>query len=104
MVKLNDDTIEGKIQESDVLILKIGAEWCHPCRTLIPIMSDLEEKYSDEIHFGSIDIDQCPNISSTYSITSIPVILFFKGSKVIERLVGHQSKKTIENLIKKLID
>jgi thioredoxin 1 len=44
-------------------------------------------------------VDENPQISMNYGITSIPAILFIKGGQVVDKLVGAQPKS---NFVKKI--
>lgn len=103
MVHLNDDTFEFKIEESKILLIKISTKYCQPCRTLIPVISDIEDKYSDEVDFASIDLDNCPGVSEKYGITSVPTLFFFKDGKLKDKLVGLQNRLKIESVLNRLI-
>lgn len=72
----NLDVIENKEQLN---IVKIGAEWCPPCKQLDNILDSL----STNIY--KIDIDESPNVAEQFSIRTIPVMLFMKDNKVIEQ-------------------
>jgi thioredoxin 1 len=46
-----------------------------------------------------VNVDENPQISMNYGITSIPAILFIKGGQVVDKLVGAQPKS---NFVKKI--
>ena len=84
----NDDTLR---------IVKMGAEWCGPCRTL----SSTLESLSDIIQIAEIDIenDETEQIVSEHNVRSIPVTLFIKNSNVVGKNVGLISKNELLNMI-----
>jgi thioredoxin-like negative regulator of GroEL len=48
-------------------------------------------------------VDENPVTASQYGIRSIPTMLFFKEGKLVERLVGAQSKEQIEKHLLSII-
>jgi thioredoxin 1 len=44
-------------------------------------------------------VDENPQVSTNFGITSIPAILFIKDGKVVDKLVGAQPKS---NFVKKI--
>ena len=48
---------------------------------------------------GKLKVDNNPEVSMNYGITSIPAILFIKDGKVVDKLVGAQPKG---NFVKKI--
>ena len=75
------------------------ADWCGPCRTLSPIVSDLMKDYSDPEKTGviieKIDVDKNQELASKYGIRSIPTIVFERDGEVLEKVSGIQSKETL---------
>ncbi len=86
------------IKESRFCIVKVGAEWCGPCKKIIPeletmasIMIDiafLSENISEE--FGSFGLNEN---DEEIVIKSLPTFLFFVRGKFVELLVGSDLKK-----------
>jgi thioredoxin 1 len=46
-----------------------------------------------------VNVDNNPQLSTNFGITSIPAILFIKEGKVVDKLVGAQPKS---NFVKKI--
>ena len=51
------------------------------------------------MNIGKLNVDNNPEVSAQYGITSIPAILFLKGGEVVDKLVGAQPKA---NFVKKI--
>jgi thioredoxin 1 len=51
------------------------------------------------VNVGKVNVDNNPQLSINYGITSIPAILFIKEGKVVDKLVGAQPKM---NFVKKI--
>jgi thioredoxin 1 len=58
-----------------------------------------DKEYDGTVNIGKVNVDQNPQLSINYGITSIPAILFVKGGKVVDKLVGSQPKG---NFVKKI--
>jgi thioredoxin 1 len=46
-----------------------------------------------------VNVDENPQVSMNFGITSIPAILFIKNGQVVDKLVGAQPKS---NFVKKI--
>jgi thioredoxin 1 len=57
------------------------------------------QEYDGRVNVGKLNVDHNPQVSMNYGITSIPAILFIKGGKVVDKLVGAQPKS---NFVKKI--
>lgn len=98
--EFTDSNFQAEVLESDKLtIVDFWAEWCGPCRAIGPVISELSKEYEGTVKVGKLNVDQNPQVSTNYGITSIPAILFLKNGKVVDKLVGAQPKA---NFVKKI--
>ena len=84
----------------ELKILDFMSTWCQPCRTMSPILDEIEKETGVEVH--KIDIDDNEELTNTYNIRSIPTFIFIKGNEVVGRMSGTISKQTLINKINEL--
>lgn len=78
-------------------LLKFGASYCAPCRSLTPILEELKDKVTIE----DIDVDELdPVVLTNYKIRNIPVLIITKDNVEVWRHVGSISKIDLENKLK----
>ncbi|HEV8080808.1 MAG TPA: thioredoxin [Chitinophagaceae bacterium] len=98
--EFTDATFKAEVLDSEKLsVIDFWAEWCGPCRAIGPVIEELSKDYDGKVNIGKVNVDTNPQISMDYGITSIPAILFVKGGKVVDKLVGAQPKA---NFVKKI--
>lgn len=84
---------------SSLNVLKFGASWCRPCRTIESILQGLTSEEVEGILLGEVDIDDewAEDLAEEQGIRGIPVIIAYKDGQEVERLVGMTTKdKLIE--------
>jgi thioredoxin 1 len=59
--------------------------------------------YSGKLKVAKVNVDQNGATPSRYGIRGIPTLLFFKGGKVADQIVGYVPQEVIEEKIKQLI-
>lgn len=59
---------------SKPLILDFAASWCLPCKTLAPILEELEKENNFTLY--KIDVDDEYELSKFFNIRSVPTMLF----------------------------
>lgn len=98
--EFNDANFQKEVIESDKLtVIDFWAEWCGPCRAIGPVIEQLSTEYEGKVNVGKVNVDNNPQVSMNYGITSIPAILFIKNGQVVDKLVGAQPKA---NFVKKI--
>ena len=100
VVVITDTEFNSTVLQSDKpVVLDFWAEWCQPCKMLSPTVEEIAGEYEDTIKVGKLNVDDNPSTATKYGIRGIPTLLFFKGGKVVQQLVGVKSKSEIKKVI-----
>jgi thioredoxin 1 len=75
------------------------AAWCGPCRMIAPIVEELAGQYEGQVKVTKLDVDANPRAAARFGVRSIPTILFFKGGKVVDQVIGAVPKAALEQKI-----
>jgi len=102
-VAVTDDSFSTVVEGVEgLVIVDFWAVWCGPCRIVGPVVEELAKDYKDRgVVVGKLDVDHNPATASRFQIRSIPTILFFKGGKVVDSVIGAVPKAQLE---KKLLE
>ena len=94
--KIDDATFESEVlQAAGAVLVDFGAEWCHPCKQLDPIVEEIAVEYRGKLKVTKLDIDQ--NVESTmkWGVMGVPTLLLFVNGEPVERLTGFVPKNRI---------
>lgn len=82
-------------------IVKIGAPWCGPCRTLSDTLHSLDNEKLNGALIADVNIDEEDNedIAVEYNVRSIPMTLFVKNGEVMDKYTGAITSDTIYKTI-----
>jgi len=104
LTHFTDSNFKHEVLESKLpVVVDFWTNWCGPCKMVAPIVEQLAKEFKDKVKIGKIDVDANPKTATTYGIMSIPTLMFFKGGKIMDQVVGVLSlselkKKIEENL------
>ena len=96
-LQFTDANFQSEVLDSDrPVLVDFWAAWCGPCRMVGPTIEELAREYDGTVKVGKLNIDENQQAASDFGISSIPAVLLFKDGKVVETLVGVQSKERYE--------
>jgi len=101
LVQLSDQEFDAFVEKNPLVVVDFWAEWCGPCKALDPIVKDLAAKYDGKVTFAKVDADANPTKIRAYGIMGIPTLLFFKGGRLVDTIVGAVPKAKLEAVIQK---
>lgn len=79
-------------------VLYFSAEWCAPCKTIKPMMQQLQSQMS----ISFIDADASPESCRSWSVRTVPTVIVIKNAIEKGRLVGASiTKEAVLNLYNK---
>ena len=94
----NKEHLEQILAENSVVVMDFYAEWCGPCKQLLPTLEKLSEEQQNVV-FCKINVDQNEELARSYGVRSIPSLKYVKNGEVIKTTLGvQQAKSIIENL------
>jgi len=100
VLDINETNFKSEILESDKLaIVDFGAEWCEPCKKIHPMMQELAMDYNNKVKMGYVDVGVSPGVAQQYAVMSVPRLVFFKGGRPVDTIIGLVPKNKIDEKI-----
>jgi len=83
-----------------VAIVDFWADWCMPCKMLMPTLTKLSSEMS-EVTFLKANVEENTELVKQHGISGIPALLIFKNGQIVNKLVGLQSESKIREALAK---
>jgi len=101
---LNDENFQAEVISSNLpVMVDFFATWCGPCKALTPIVEKLATDYAGKLKVGKLNIDEAPQTPSQFGVRAVPTIVFFKGGKAVDTVVGLKREGELRERIDRLI-
>lgn len=93
---IRQDVFEEKVLEADKPVLvDFYADWCGPCKMMIPVLDELSAEKAGELTIYKINVDENPDIARRYQVMSIPTMILFKDGQSVKTVMGAMTKKDL---------
>lgn len=102
-LEVTDANFQELLAEGTPLVVDFWAQWCGPCKMMLPIVDELATAYEGKVRIGKLNVDENPDVCEQFGIMNIPTMLFFRNGELVERHVGACRKPDLQQLIDKLI-
>lgn len=103
-IAVNDSNFEEVVLKAEQPVLvDFWAEWCGPCKMMLPIVDEISKDFEGKIVVAKVDVDSSQGTAAKFGIRNIPTILFFKGGSVVDKQVGAVPKNSLVDKINKLL-
>ena len=104
VLEVSDATFDQEVLQSEQPVLvDFWAVWCGPCKAIAPIVDSMAATYAGKLKVAKVNVDENGATPSRYNVRGIPALLFFKGGKVADQIVGYVPQDVIEEKIKCLL-
>ena len=97
-VNINREQFKLALTQYNVIVLKFYANWCNPCKTIAPYVTQKISslKVNNEKKFifleVNVDDDNSQNLASFLKVNSLPTIMSFVGGQKMHISIGSDIK------------
>ena len=85
---------EKVIAANKIVLLDIGADWCPPCRKMLPVLETLKKQSDYPFYFLAVDGGNDIDVMKALNSEGLPTFIIFKNGKETWR---HQGIVTLED-------
>lgn len=86
---INDTNFEAEVINADgPVLVDFWAEWCGPCRALLPVVEEIAGEMQEKVKIVKVNIDEAPQTPGKFGLRGVPTLMIFKEGKVVDTRVG----------------
>ncbi|NWA26517.1 thioredoxin [Pseudomonas gingeri] len=81
------------------VLVDFWAEWCAPCKALMPMLQQIAESYQGELLLAKVDCDAEQDIVARFGIRSLPTVVLFKDGQPVDGFAGAQPESAVRTML-----
>ncbi|MDQ2077328.1 thioredoxin [Marinimicrobium sp. ABcell2] len=86
-----------------LVVVDFWADWCGPCKTLMPILEKLAAEFQGQFLLARINADEQQPLAGQFGVRSLPTVMLIKDGQPLDGFTGAQPEPQIRQLLEKYL-
>ncbi len=102
MIELNKENFDVEVLQAEgPVIVDFWGTKCEPCKTLMPEVDKLAEKYKDKIKFCKLNTSENRRLAISQKVLGLPTFIIYQNGEKLKEISGEENctPEAIEDLI-----
>lgn len=93
------------VEESSqrAVLIDFWADWCAPCKTLMPILEKLAAEYDGQFLLAKVNADEQQALCANFGVRSLPTVMLVKDGQPVDGFAGAKSEQEVRELLEKYL-
>jgi putative thioredoxin len=91
-------TVIEKSRQVPVLV-DFWADWCAPCKNLMPILSKLAVEYGGKFCLVKVNTDEQQGLAMHFGIRSLPTVKLFRDGQPVDEFMGALPEQAVRQFL-----
>lgn len=85
------------------VLIDFWADWCAPCKTLMPMLEKLANEYGGQFLLAKVDCDREQRVAAQFGVRSLPTVVLMKDGQPVDHFVGAQPESEVRKMLEKYL-
>ena len=81
------------------ILVDFWADWCGPCKMLMPILDQLASEYDGKFRVAKVDTESERELASAHGIRSLPTVKVFRDGVEVDEFMGALPESGVREVI-----
>jgi len=85
--------LEGSMQQP--VLIDFWADWCAPCKQLLPILTKLADEYQGKFILAKVNIEEQQELAAQFQVRSVPTVMLVSQGQLVDQFNGAKPESEI---------
>ena len=92
-----------EVSNQKLVMIDFWADWCQPCKDLMPILEKLAREYGDALVLAKVNCDEQQEIAAQFGVRNLPTVMLVQGAQPVDGFAGVQPESQIREMLAKYL-
>ena len=97
----NAQTLLIEESQKRPVIVDFWADWCAPCKQLMPILEKLAAEYQGAFLLAKVNADEQQMLAQQLGVRSLPTVMVIKDGQPVDGFSGAQPESAVRDMLDK---
>ena len=101
------ENFQQKVMEASAttpILVDVWAEWCAPCKQLMPILEKLADEYQGNFQLAKVNADEQQELTNSLGVRSLPTVILVKNGQAVDGFNEARPESEIRKVLEKHIE
>ncbi|MCK5649216.1 MAG: co-chaperone YbbN [Gammaproteobacteria bacterium] len=89
--------IEASKQQA--VLVDFWADWCQPCKVLIPLLTQLSEQYQGAFILAKVNADEQQELVAAAGVRNLPTVKLYKDGVMVDEFMGAKTESELRQFL-----
>jgi putative thioredoxin len=85
------------------VVVDFWAEWCEPCKTLMPLLEKIAKEYEGAFLLAKVNADEQQGIAQQLGVRNLPTVMVIQDGQPVDGFAGAQTESFIREMLGKYL-